>query len=112
MSAAKRVLLCGHRSYAAKGLEAELARRGYQVTGYSRGAVRRGVGLVTGPVDRIHLNEHLEDRYDTLVNYILLKDASLQENIDYLASLLELCRNRQVAHLVHISSVSSFTDEM
>lgn len=104
----QRILVCGHRSFAAKGLEPVLTARGNTVTNFSRGKVCRDGNTVTGPVELIHENPHLEGPFDTVINYILLKDESAERNNEYLRALLEFCKARSVRHLIHISSVSVY----
>ena len=102
------VLLCGHRSFAAQGLAERLRQAGHEVVCFSRGIQGEEEGVVTGSPQRVHANPHLSGRYDTVINYILLKDESVQSNIEYIESLLRLCRERSVSHLIHISSISVY----
>lgn len=101
-----KVLLCGHRAFAARGLRERLRADGHEVVCFSRGPLRADGDTVSGPVDAVHENPHLQRAFDTVVNYILVKDGSIDENLAYLDSLLELCRRGGVGHLLHISSVS------
>ena len=107
-----RVLICGHRSFAARGLATLLRDAGHDVLCFSRGPVAQGdcgdCTTVTGPVDQIHDNPHLRRPFDAIVNYIMLKDEPIPPNLAYLDSLLRLVRERPVPHLVHISSISSY----
>ncbi|HEX8523541.1 MAG TPA: NAD-dependent epimerase/dehydratase family protein [Tepidisphaeraceae bacterium] len=103
-----KVLLCGHRSFAAKGLLAALAQAGHEVVAFSRGAVAASDNVVTGPVDLMHENPHLDQPFDTVINYIVLKDETVEPNVQFMESLLEFCRRRSIKHLIHISSISSY----
>jgi nucleoside-diphosphate-sugar epimerase len=108
-----RVLVCGHRAFAARGLIDMFAAAGHQAVGFTRGAVGFDASAadgptVTGPVDQLHLNPHLTGDFDTVVNYILLKDDTRARNDEFLASLLKFCAEHKVKHLIHISSMSSF----
>jgi nucleoside-diphosphate-sugar epimerase len=102
------ILVCGHRSFAARGLVELLRGRGHAVTCFNRGSVGVEDGSVTGPVAAIDQNPHLAGPFDVVINYILLKDDDIQRNNDYLAALLRLCRRVKAAHLIHISSVSVY----
>lgn len=109
----QRVLVCGHRSFAARGLIGQFAAAGHEAVGFTRGAVGFDAGAAdgptaTGPVDLLHTNPHLTGDFDTVVNYILLKDDTRERNNDFLASLLRFCKEHNVKHLIHISSMSSF----
>jgi nucleoside-diphosphate-sugar epimerase len=108
-----RVLICGHRSFAARGLATLLRDAGHDVTCFSRGPVGESTSgerrTVTGPVDQIHANPHLHGKqFDAVVNYIMLKDEPIPPNLAYLDSLLQLIREQRIPHLVHISSISSY----
>ncbi len=107
---ARRVLLCGERAFAARGLGEALRKDGCSVTGFSRGEPGRIGETVHEAVDQIHLNAYLDSTYDTVVNFIVLKDRDLQENLAYLGSLLNMCEDHSVKHLVHISSMSVYPD--
>ena len=108
-----RILLCGDRSFAARGLADVLRGDGHTVVGFSRGPVRADGDRVTGPVDQLHDNPHLAgETFDTVVNYILLKDEKIEPNDRYLESLLKFCTSHGVRHLVHISSVSVYSGDL
>lgn len=108
-----RVLVCGHRSFAAKGLIDMFAAAGHQAVGFTRGQVGFDPAAadgptVTGPVDQLHANPHLTGDFDTIVNYILLKDDTRARNDEFLASLIRFAVEHNVKHIIHISSMSSF----
>lgn len=103
----KKVLLCGHRSFAAQGLIDLLDQAGHDVVCFSRGSLQKNDRVVTGPVYELH-NNQLLDSFDTVINYILLGDESLRRNLDYVDSLLQFCSDHNVKHLVHISSVAVY----
>jgi nucleoside-diphosphate-sugar epimerase len=110
-----RILICGHTSFASQGLPQLLRQAGHDVVCFGRGpapARREDAELgevVTGPVAEVDANPHLAASrpFDAVVNYILLKDESIERNVAYTQSLLRFCREASVRHLVHISSVSS-----
>lgn len=109
-----RVLVCGHRSFAAKGLLEGFAAAGHEAIGFTRGPEKfdpqaTDGPTVTGPVDLMHTNPHLAGDFDTVVNYILLKDDTIQKNDEFLASMLRFCKEHNVKHIIHISSMSSFS---
>jgi nucleoside-diphosphate-sugar epimerase len=109
--AKKRILLCGHRSFAAKGLLDLLIREGYQVDCFSRGPIGRDGCVVSGPINEIHKNPYLQNAYDTVVNYILLHQESIERNIKYIHSLIQFCDQHAVKHLIHISSCSVYKND-
>jgi nucleoside-diphosphate-sugar epimerase len=108
----RRILLCGDRSFAARGLIDVLHRDGHRVTAFSRGKLARDGDRVSGPVEQLHENPNLAESFDTVINYILLKDEKIDANDRYLASLIEFCKSHAVKHLIHISSVSVYSGDV
>ena len=53
----KKVLFCGHRSFAAQGLQASLEEYGHEVFTFSRGPLMREVRQITGPVKELAENQ-------------------------------------------------------
>lgn len=106
-----RYLLCGHRSFAARGLAEALESAGHQVVRFSRGPAEAGGSIVGGPVEGLAENPGLQGRFDAVVNYIVLKDETVDSNARYAEALLRLCAARSVPHLVHISSISVYGPE-
>lgn len=106
----KQVLICGHRSFVATGLSKYLEVNGIDNDCFSRGGEMRENNIITGDVMNMKNNKYL-DSYDTVINFILLKGESIEKNIDYINSLLEFCKNRNVRHLIQISSISVYPNE-
>jgi nucleoside-diphosphate-sugar epimerase len=106
----KHVLLCGHRAFSARGLRQLLSTGGCQVTQFSRGEDGQDEQALLGPVNQVHSHPRLDQRYDAVINFIVLINAGLEENLAYLRSLLQLCAERSVTHLIHISSMSVYPD--
>lgn len=106
----KQVLICGHRSFVATGLSKYLEVNGIDNDCFSRGDEMREYNIITGDIMNMKNNKYL-DSYDTVINFILLKGESIEKNIDYINSLLEFCKNRNVRHLIQISSISVYPNE-
>jgi len=107
-SQSKRVLVCGHRSFAARGLAEALRAEGHEVVCFSRGEVARDGAVVTGPVFEMADNPHLAGPFDAVVNYVLLKNDPIEPNLRYIDALVRFCAEAQVKHLVHVSSMSVY----
>src|ERR1035437_1774714 len=103
-----KVLVLGHRSFAARGLPEALKAAGHEVTCFSRGVVGEREGVVTGPVEEVDKNPHLQVRFDAVINYILLKDDGVEKNVAFVGAVARLCKERGVGQLVQISSISSY----
>ncbi len=107
---AKQILICGHRAFSACGLCDLLSTNGHSVTQFSRGELKHENNTVTGNVSRIHKNPLFDEKFDTVINFIILKFESLDKNLAYLKSLLQFCLEKKVKHLIHISSMSVYPD--
>jgi len=103
-----KVLLLGHRSFAATGLKEQLIAAGHDVICFCRGSIGQEFDTVTGSVFELDTNPHLQKAFDVIINYIVLKDELIDQNVRFMASLAKLCQQQKVQHLIHISSVSSF----
>lgn len=106
----KKVLICGHRSFVATGLSKELDNACISYDCFSRGEEKRDGNVVTGDVLNMATNDLLDD-YDTVINYIILKEQSVEDNIAYIQSLLDFCKKKKVKHLLQISSISVYPNE-
>lgn len=105
-----KVLVCGYRSFVATGLMDELRRVNIDVDGFSRGPESMKGGEVTGDVMDMTNNPFL-DTYETVINFIILKGKSIDENVAYAQSLLDFCKHRRVKNLIQISSISVYPNE-
>lgn len=108
----KKILLLGERSYAASGLYKLLKENGFGVDCFSRGEGTRKGDFVTGDVFNISLNSHLPDQYDIVINFILIKNESIDSNISFIKEVDKLCRLKKVKNLIHISSISCYAGNM
>ena len=106
----KKVLICGHRSFVATGLVKELDALDITYDCFSRGVEKRDGNVVTGDVMMMADNKCL-DEYDTVINYIILKEQSVEDNVAYIESLLKFCQKKKVKHFLQISSISVYPNE-
>jgi len=106
-----KVLICGHRSFAATGLSDVLRGRGHEVDCFSRGAMKREGNVVTGDVFAMRDNPFLTDRYDIVINFILIKDQDVAVNLNYIQELLAFCVQKKIKRLVQISSISVYPND-
>lgn len=107
----KKVLICGHRSFVASGIEKLLEVNGIEYDAFSRGEEKRNGNVVTGNVLKMTQNCCL-GTYETVVNFIIIKDKSVKENIEYIKSLTEFCKKAGVKNLIHISSISVYPSDV
>lgn len=91
-----KILLCGATSFVAKGFKELLMQKGYIVDTFGRN---------NGSYLNIDRNENIASEYDVVVNFAVLKDQTLEDNVAYIKSLIELCKNKNVRKLIHFSSI-------
>ncbi len=103
----KKILICGDRSFAANGLEQILKSRGHIVECFSRGEISKNGNIVRGDVYDMCHNTYLGE-YDVVINFIIIKDGGVDENIKYAESLIKFCRQKNVKALFQISSISVY----
>ncbi|NPD90895.1 NAD-dependent epimerase/dehydratase family protein [Xylanibacter muris] len=102
-----KVLICGHRSYAARNFVEKLEEAGHEVWCFSRGELKEKGRVITGPVVEMDSNPFLKDKQmDVVVNFILLDGKSIEENIEYIDALCRWCRQVGVKRIVQMSSIS------
>ena len=106
----EKILICGHRSFVATGLGDVMSKHKISYDCFSRGVERRVGNVVTGDVMNMVANPELR-RYDTVINFIILKEASVDRNIAYIQSLLSFCKQAGVKHLIQISSIAVYPND-
>lgn len=106
----KRILICGANSFVGHGF-ADVARKaGYEVDLYTRSQspYRKG-NIIGGSYLTIHRNQELAEHYDYVVNFAILKDATIDDNINYIAALTRMCIDKGVSKLIHFSSIMVYS---
>ena len=101
----KDILICGDRSFVAKGIYEKLEINGFSTDCFSRGKEEKNGYKITGDVYQMASNRYLKPHYDIVVNFILLKDQSIEKNLQYIKELVNFCRYKTVKALIHISSI-------
>lgn len=92
----RKILICGATSFVAKGFKELLIQQGFDVDTFGR---------KDGSYLEIDKNPRLADRYEAVVNFAVLKDQSIEDNVSYMKSLVEMCKQKQVKKLIHFSSI-------
>lgn len=101
----KKILICGASAFVAHGIVDILQSKGYEVDCFSRGEESRSGYIVKGSYSVISGNQLLSSNYDIVVNYAVLKDGTVESNIQYIKSLVQLCKDKGVKKLIHFSSM-------
>jgi nucleoside-diphosphate-sugar epimerase len=106
----KDILICGERSFVATGFTDKCMENSLSYDCFSRGQEQREGDRVSGDVLRLSNNQELFE-YETVINFIILKERSIEENIQYVENLLEFCQAKNVKHLIQISSISVYPND-
>ncbi len=108
-----RVLLLGDTSFVATGLRQLLQSRGASVVAVQRNleAGEDPTVFVGDPTRLTHLALPA-GRFDAVINFVLLKDRSVEENVAFVEEVAKYVDANQVPHLIHLSSISSYADEL
>lgn len=96
----RKILICGATSFVAKGFKELLIQQGFDVDTFGR---KKGSYL------EIDKNPMLADSYEAVVNFAVLKDQSIEDNVSYMKSLVEMCKQKQVKKLIHFSSIMVYS---
>lgn len=96
----KKILICGATSFVAKGFKELLIQQGFDVDTFGR---------KDGSYLEIDKNPLLADNYEAVVNFAVLKDKNIEDNVSYMKSLIEMCKQKQVKKLIHFSSIMVYS---
>lgn len=84
----------------AKGFKELLIQQGFDVDTFGR---------KDGSYLEIDKNPMLADSYEAVVNFAVLKDQNIENNVSYMKSLVEMCRQKHVKKLIHFSSIMVYS---
>ena len=96
----RKILICGATSFVAKGFKELLIQQGFDVDTFGR---------KDGSYLEIDKNPMLADSYEAVVNFAVLKDQNIENNVSYMKSLVEMCKQKHVKKLIHFSSIMVYS---
>ena len=100
----KKIMICGASSFVAQGFAEQLKDNGYLVDTFSRG----NNSTISGQYIHIDQNTNLAAHYDAVVNFAVLKDEGVENNILYAKALIKVCREHGVKKLIHFSTIMNY----
>lgn len=104
----KNILIFGSKSFVANGLQSTLDKKGYHVEAFSRGCESKINNVIYGKIMELCTNVHFNKTYDTVINFIVLKDETTVSNIEYIKQLIDFCKKHQVKKLIHFSTIMNY----
>ena len=102
------ILILGANSFVASGLYELLEMNKYHVCLFSRGTENRCNNKIKGDYLTISKNKLFDNNYDVVINFAILKDKTLNDNINYIKEVIEFCKNHNVKKLIHFSSIMTY----
>lgn len=109
----KKVLLCGQKSFASKGLREMLEKRSdLELFCFSRGEEAENGNEISGDVYSMLSNPFLKKGFDVVVNYIYISDCDVEKNLNYLRSLVAFCKQERIKQLIHLSTISVYANDL
>lgn len=102
------ILILGANSFVASGFYKLLDMNKYHVYLFSRGTENRCNNKITGDYLTISKNKLLDNNYNVVINFAVLKDKTLNDNINYIKEVIEFCKNHNVKKLIHFSSIMAY----
>lgn len=115
-----KILICGHRAYAARGLRELLNNKGYDLLCFSRSkdgiegvtCAPTGEKIITGNVLEVDKNSYLlSEKIDMIINFIFMEGASEEDNLQYARALCSLADKVNAQKLIHMSSISCYAND-
>lgn len=115
-----KILICGHRAYAARGLGKLLKANRYDVLCFSRSKDGKDRAAIESTGDKVILGNVLEvdgnqyllsEKIDVIINFILMEGASEEDNLKYVRALCRLANKVGAQKLIHMSSISSYAND-
>lgn len=103
-----KLLILGYNSFVAQGLVYAAEQQGCEVEGFSHGNPSRKGTIVKGDYLTVSINPDFSDYYDIVINYAVIKDETVDSNLQYIKSLVQLCKDKGVKKLIHFSSVMTY----
>lgn len=100
-----KILILGARSFVGKELPEFLGLHDHVVQMFSHGKDRRDGNYIWG--DYLHMPScrFVDELYDIVINLVVLKEQSIDDNIQYIHSLVDFCNSHHVKKLIHFSSI-------
>jgi nucleoside-diphosphate-sugar epimerase len=106
-----KVLIIGSSSFVASGLGSILIGAGFEVDYFTRGSVERKEGnKISGNILELASNVNFNDKYDIVINFVILKDNGTKENIEYITSLIDFCKQKNVKQFIYFSSIMVYAN--
>ena len=99
------ILILGAHSFVGQGLQKVLAENHHTVELFSRGVDGRRGNTILGDYLRVDENSFFAPEYDVVINLAVLKDRAVEDNVQYIRSLVEFCKSHKVKKLIHFSSI-------
>lgn len=99
-----RILCFGKNSFIASQFESSLENQSIYIDWFSRGVESRIGNVVYGSIDNIEKNPFFIDNYDCVINFAILKNSSIDDNVNFIKIITNFCLKYKVKKFLHFSS--------
>jgi len=103
-----KILLIGSSSFVAQGFCGSTQSLQHDLLLFKRGAGASSETVLKGDLSSLAQHAGLVKACDVVVNFAVLKDRSIEENIKAIEGILKFCRETGVKNFIHISSISVY----
>jgi hypothetical protein len=86
-----KVLCFGKNSYIASQLESNIENDSIHFDWFSRGNESRIGNIIFGDLNNINNNQFLNNSYDCVINFTILKDSTIDKNIEFIKNIINYC---------------------
>lgn len=107
-----KILLMGAHSFVATNIEEILKEDYYSLHKFTRGIEGTKGNIIKGNVLSLLSNPYFDNAYDYVINFIVIKNGTINNNIGYIKSLIEFCKRHQVKKLIHFSSIMVYNYQL
>jgi hypothetical protein len=105
----KKIICFGKNSFVANGFDSHILKHNRKVDWFSRGKESKVRNVIYGKIDEILNNSYFDDEYETLINFVILKDCSIEQNLVFIDNLLKLGTKLQIKKFIHFSTVMTYS---
>lgn len=107
-----KILLMGAHSFVASNIEKLVDKNIYTLHKFNRGIEKKEGDVIKGNIHTLSSNTYFEHSYDCVINFIVIKDGTIDANIEYIKSLIDFCKAHQVKKLIHFSSIMVYNYQL
>lgn len=103
-----KIILLGDRSFVGRGLAEKISQAGHTCLVFGRGKEQKTGNTIRGPMERFLENPHWPESADWLINFMIVRDGDIPDNVAFCEKLLQLARKLRCKGIIQISSIMAY----